>query len=113
MLQRLALQDNHFPEESITVAEDERTVMAKDGTTEVRENTINKAHKQSNAKPMASIIQLARNTTYGIRTAFKRAATQLLTNKKQVTFGETKTITWWSVQTQCPLHTTQEQTDTM
>ena len=55
----------------------------------MRQNTIDKAPNQSNAKPTASISQLAQNTTYGIRTTFKRAATQLLTNKKQVTFGET------------------------
>jgi hypothetical protein len=89
MLQRLAQQDNHFLEESITTAEDERTAMAKADKTEVRQNTIDKAHNQSNAKPMASITQRARNTTYRICTAFKRAATRLLTNKKQVTFGET------------------------
>ena len=88
-LQQLALQDNHFLEESITVAEDERTTMAKANTTEVRGNTIDKAHDQSNAKPTASITQLTRNTTYGICTTFKRAATQLPTNKTQETFRET------------------------
>jgi hypothetical protein len=88
-LQRLAQQDNHFLEESITTAEDERTAMAKADTTELRRRTIDRAHNQSNAKPTASITQLARNTTYGICTAFKRAATRLLTNKKQVTFRET------------------------
>ena len=88
-LQRLALQDNHFLDKSITVAEDERTALAKANTTEVRQNTIDKAHDQSNAKPTASITQLARNTTYRICTAFKRAATRLLTNKIKVAFGET------------------------
>jgi hypothetical protein len=87
MLQRIAQQDDHFLEESITVAEDEHTAMAKADTTEVRQNTIDKAHNQSNTKPTASITQLARNTRYGICTTFKRAATQLLTNKKQVMFG--------------------------
>ena len=71
------------------MAEDERTAMAKADTTEVQQNTIDKAHNQSNAKPAASITQRAQNTTYGLCTAFKRAATRLLTNKKQVTFGET------------------------
>ena len=76
------------------MAEDERTARAKADTTEVRQNTIDKAHDRSNAnkKPRASITQLAQITTYGICTAFKRTATQLLTNKKQVTFkanGET------------------------
>ena len=90
-LHRLAQKEDHFLEESITVAEDERTATAKADKTEVRRNTINKAHNQSNAKPTASITQLAQNTTYGICTAFKRAAMGLLTNKKQVTFGETYT----------------------
>ena len=89
MLQRLAQQDDHFLEESITVAEDERTATAKADTTEVRRNTIEKAHDQRNEKPTASITQRARNTTCRICTAFKRAATRLLTNKKQVTFRET------------------------
>ena len=88
-LQRLSQQDNHFLVESITTAEDERTAMAKTDTTELRRKTIDRAHDQSNAKPMASITQLARNTIYGFCTAFKRTATQLLTNKKQVTFRET------------------------
>jgi hypothetical protein len=35
-LQRLAQQDDHFLEESITTAEDERTAMAKADTTESR-----------------------------------------------------------------------------
>jgi len=87
--QRLAQQDNDFLEESITVEEDERTAMTKACTTEVRRKTINRAHNQSNAKLMASITQRAQNTMYGMCMAFKRAATRLLTNKKQATFGET------------------------
>jgi len=85
-LQWLAQHDDHFLEESITTAEDEHTAMAKADTTESRQKTINRAHNQSNAKPTASITQQAQNTTYGICTAFKRAATRLLTNKKQATF---------------------------
>ena len=87
-LQWLAQQDDHFLEESITTAEDERTAMAKADKTEVRRQTIDNAHNQSNAKPKASITQCAQKNTYGICTAFKRAATQILTNRKQVTFGE-------------------------
>ncbi len=87
-LQRLAQQDDNFLEESITTAEDERTGMAKAEKTEVRRQTIDNAHDQSNPKPTASITQNAQNTTYGIWTAFKRAATRILTNRKQVTFGE-------------------------
>ena len=50
-LQLLAQQDNHFLKESITMAEDERTAMAKADTKEVRQSTIDKAHDQSNLKP--------------------------------------------------------------
>ncbi len=91
-LQQLAQQDDHFLEESITTAEDERTAMAKANKKEVRQHTIHKAHNQNIAKPTASMTQRARNTTYGICTAFKRAATRILTNKKQVTFGEHNNI---------------------
>ena len=62
--------------------------MAKANKTEVRRQTIDNSHNQSNAKPTASITQRAQNTTYVICTAFKRAATRILTNRKQVTFGE-------------------------
>ena len=70
------------------MAEDGRTATAKADTTEVRQSTIDKAHNQINAnkKPMASIKQLAQNTTYGMCTAIKWEAKQLPTNKKQVTF---------------------------
>jgi deoxyribodipyrimidine photolyase len=88
-LQQLAQQDDLFLKESITTAEDERTAMAKADKTDPRQKTIDRAHEQSNTKPTASITQQARNTTYRIFTAFKRTATQLLTNKKQVTFGNT------------------------
>ena len=91
-LQRLAQQDDLFLDESITTAEDERTAMAKADKTEVRRKTIDIAHDQGNEKPTASITQRVKNNTYGICTAFKRTATRLLTNKKQVTFGEAKEI---------------------
>jgi hypothetical protein len=74
-LQRLAQQEDHFLEESITTAEDERTAMAKADKKEIRQQTIDNAHNQSKAKPTASITQRAQNTMYRICTAFKRAAT--------------------------------------
>jgi len=87
-LQWLAQQDDYFLEESITTAEDECKAMAKANKKEVQQQAIDNAHNQSNTKPTASITQRAGNTTYGICTAFKRAATRILTNRKQVTFGE-------------------------
>ena len=62
-LQRLAQQDDHFLEESITTAEDERTAMAKADKKEVRRQTIVNAHNQGTTKPPASIAQQAQNTT--------------------------------------------------
>jgi hypothetical protein len=59
MLQRLAQQDNHFLEESITTAEDQRTAMAKANKKEIRQQTIDNAHNQSKEKPKASITQRA------------------------------------------------------
>jgi len=75
MLQLLSQQDNYFLEECIPTAEDERTVMAKADTTEVRQTTIDKAHIRSNAdkKLAVSIKHLTQNTTYGMCTAIKRA----------------------------------------
>ena len=58
-LQRLAQQDDHFLEESITTAEDECTAMAKAYKKEVRRQTIDNAHNQSTTKPSASIAQRA------------------------------------------------------
>ena len=42
-LKRLAQQEDHFLDDCITMAEDERTVMAKADTTDGRRNTIDKA----------------------------------------------------------------------
>ena len=101
------------------MAEDERTARAKANTTEVRQNTIKKAHDQSNAdknKTAVSIKQLAQNTTYGMCTAFKQAATRLLTTKKQVTFklnGESHNSNEVERATQCTSRTILEPIDIM
>ena len=91
-LAKLARQEDHFLDECITVAEDERTDMAKANTTDGRRLTIDKAHDKSNAKPTPGIKQQWMNKSYGVCSAFKRTATRLLTNKKQVTFGATISI---------------------
>jgi hypothetical protein len=67
-LQRLAQQDNHFLEESITTAEDERTAMAKADKNEIRQQTINNAHDQSKAKPTASIKGHSTRTKHHVQT---------------------------------------------
>jgi hypothetical protein len=79
-LARLAQQEDHFLDNCITMAEDERTVMAEADTADGRRHTIDKAHDKSKA------------STYGVCSAFKRTATRLLPNNKQVTFGTSSTI---------------------
>ena len=74
------------------MAEDERTVLAKADTTDGRRITIDDAHDKSNAHPAPGIKQQLRNATFGVCTAFKRTATRLLTNTKQVTFGQASII---------------------
>ena len=91
-LAQLARQEDLFLDECITVAEDERTIMAKADTSDGRRLTIDKAHDKSNAKPTPGIKQQWRNKSYGLCSALKRTATRLLTNQKQVTFGATSTI---------------------
>ena len=91
-LAQLARQEDLFLDECITVAEDERTIMAKADTSDGRRLTIDKAHDKSNARPTPGIKQQWRNKSYGMCSALKRTATRLLTNKKQVTFGATSTI---------------------
>ena len=74
-LEQLARQEDHFLDESITVAEDERTVMAKADTTNGRQLNIDKAYDTSNAKPSPGIKQHWRNTSYEVCSAFNRTAT--------------------------------------
>ena len=68
---QLARQEDHFLDECITVAVDERTVMAKADTTDGRRLTIDKAHDKSNARPTPGIKQQWRNTSYGVCSALK------------------------------------------
>ena len=91
-LAKLAQQEDQFLEQCITLAEDERTDMAKADFTDGRRITIDKAHTTSMTKPVLGLTQYARNTKYGVCTAFKRAAKRLLTNEKQVTFGKSSII---------------------
>ena len=91
-LAKLAQQEDQFLEQCITLAEDERTDMAKANFTDGRRITIDKAHTTSMTKPVLGLTQYARNTKYGVCTAFKRAAKRLLTNEKQVTFGKSSII---------------------
>ena len=74
-LDQLARQEDHFLDDCITVAEDERTVTAKADTTNGKKLIINKAHDKSNAKPTPGIKQHWRNTSYDVCSAFKRTAT--------------------------------------
>ena len=64
MLAKLKQQDDHFLKESITLAEDERTVMAKADTTDERQKSIDKGHDKSNATSTPTLTQQVRNSTY-------------------------------------------------
>ena len=91
-LAQLARQEDHFLDECITEAEDERTTMAKADTADGRRLTIDKAHDKNNVRSTPGLKQQWRNTSYGVCSTLKRTATRLLTNRKQVTFGATSTI---------------------
>ena len=64
MLAKLKQKDDHFLKDSITLAEDEHTIMAKADTTDERRKTIDKAHDKSNATPTPTLTQQVRNSTY-------------------------------------------------
>jgi hypothetical protein len=91
-LAKLSRQEDHFLDECITMAKDERTDMAKANTTDGRRLAIDKGYDKSNARPTPGIKQQWRNKSYRLCSAFKRTAMRLLTNKKQVTFGATISI---------------------
>eukprot|EP00956_Cyclotella_meneghiniana_P017716 scaffold29109_cov56-Cyclotella_meneghiniana.AAC.5 len=83
-LRELALADSLFLDHSIAQAEDERTVIAKNDTTNKNRTTIDAAHKLQEHHP--SIIQQGRNAGYNISTAFRRAAQSIKPSTKRVRF---------------------------
>lgn len=83
-LRELALADSLFLDNSITQAEDERTVIAKHDTNNKIRTAIDAAHKLQVHQP--SLIQKGRNAGYNISTAFRRATQSIKPSTKRVRF---------------------------
>ena len=70
----------------ITVAEDERTSMAKTDTKNTRRVTINLAH-QTNIKPKPNLLQRGCNVTYSIGTSLQQGLLKTSRDKHRVQFA--------------------------
>ena len=68
-LQRLQASDDLFLENSITLAEDERTSLAKTNETDKKRMAINAAHTKRGTTRIG-LAQRGRNAAYSLRTAF-------------------------------------------
>jgi hypothetical protein len=84
-LQRLQASDDLFLENSITLAEDERTSLAKTNETDKKRMAINAAHTKRGTTRIG-LAQRGRNATYSLRTAFNRTIKKINKNK-QVSFA--------------------------
>ena len=93
-LQRLAQQEDLFLDECITSAEDERTVMAKNDTTNKKKRAIELAHKPSKAGTRPGYAQRIRNATYTATTQLNRTFGKLLA-KKTVSFRLCPQSNYW------------------
>jgi deoxyribodipyrimidine photolyase len=83
-LRELALADSLFLDNSITQAEDERTVIAKNDNNNKNRTAIDAAHKLQ--VHQRSLIQQGRNAGYNISTAFRRATQSIKPSTKRVRF---------------------------
>ena len=81
-LQRLAQQEDLFFDESITRAEDERTVIAKNDATNGKRRAIEAAHNNSKPSSKTGYTQQLRNATYTATTTFNRALGKLFSQKR-------------------------------
>jgi hypothetical protein len=81
-LLRLEQQEDHFLNECITTAEDERTVIAKNDTTNSKRRSIEAAHKKSQPISKPGYAQRVRNATYTATTQFNRAFSKLFAQKR-------------------------------
>ena len=79
-LQRLRDSDNLFLDDSITLAEDERTSLAKADETDKKRMAINAAHTKRGT-PSISIAQRGRNAAYSLGSAFNRTIKKINKNK--------------------------------
>ena len=81
-LLRLEQQEDHFLDECITTAEDERTVIAKNDTTNSKRRSIEAAHKKSQPIGKPGYAQRVRNATYTATTQLNRAFSKLFSQKR-------------------------------
>jgi hypothetical protein len=75
-LQRLRDSDNLFLDDSITLAEDERTSLAKANETDKKRMAINAAHTKRGT-PSIGLAQRGRNAAYSLGLAFNRTIKRL------------------------------------
>jgi hypothetical protein len=80
MLRRLRNSDDLFLDNSITLAEDERTSLAKDDTNNKKRLAIDAAHTKRGT-PSIGIAQRGRNATYSLGSAFNRTIKKINKNK--------------------------------
>ena len=83
--------DDELIDQYIDLAEDERTVMAKNDTSNARRVTIDAAHSV-NANRAPSIIQQGRNAGLALSSAARRFVHKITNNKQHVTFAGNATI---------------------
>ena len=79
-LQRLRDSDNLFLDDSITLAEDERTSLAKANETDKKRMAINAAHTKRGT-PSIGLAQHGRNAAYSLGSAFNRTIKKINKNK--------------------------------
>jgi len=79
-LQRLHDSDNLFLDDSITLAEDERTSLAKADETNTKRMAINAAHTKRGT-PSIGLAQRGRNAAYSLGSAFNRTMKKINKNK--------------------------------
>ena len=91
ILRRQQSDEDAFFDDSITLAEDERTVYAKGDTTNKKRATIDEAHVPA-AKPSMSFLQRGRNAGYSMGTSIRRAISQLRPDTPRVRFATTKRV---------------------
>ena len=89
-LRDLAAADSLFLDNSIAEAEDERTAIAKNDSTNKNSIAIDAAHKYQEHQP--SIIQQGRNAGYRISTAVRRATQSNKANTNRVRFASQHSI---------------------
>jgi len=79
-LQRLHDSDNLFLDDSITLAEDERTSLAKADETDKKRMSINAAHTKRGT-PSIGLAQRGRNAAHSLGSAFNRTIKKINKNK--------------------------------